>query len=520
MTVFGVPLAELVQLAQAHFRLSAAAVLLALVIGIPLAIAAVRNEQLRGPLLATVNGIQTVPGLALLALFYPLLLLLGDATGLAIPALGFLPALLALGVYALLPIVRNTVTAFASIDGNLIQAADALGMSARQKLVLVEFPLGTPIILAGIRIAAVWTIGTATLATTIGQPCLGDLIFSGLQIQDWERVLAGCIAAALLALLVDFLLGLVESGLARRSKRRWLAGLAMISVLLLAAFVPPDDWTGRSEQAGMDRTVVIGAKGFSEQYILAELIAARLEKAGYRTKARYNLGSSVAYQAVRTGDIDVYVDYTGTLWANQLDRGEKLSAAEMLSVLRRELSERDGVTVLGALGFENAYAFAIRREQAGALGIASLEDLAREATSLDLATDLEFLSRPEWEGVRDAYGLTFASMRSYSPTFMYSAIEDGSADVISAFSSDGRISALGLTTLPDPRQALPNYDAVLLLSPNAGRDGQLVKSLSELVGSIPIDTMREANWMVDRSQDKRTAREAASWLAQEISASR
>ena len=140
--------------------------------------------------------VQTVPALALLALFYPALLILGQATGLAIPALGFLPALIALSLYALLPIVRNGVAALQGIDPGVIEAADGIGMTRAPAPRLVELPLGAPVILAGIRTASVWTIGAATLATTVGQPSLGDLIFSGLQTENWVRVLTGCAAAA------------------------------------------------------------------------------------------------------------------------------------------------------------------------------------------------------------------------------------------------------------------------------------------------------------------------------------
>ncbi len=199
--------------------------LAAIAVGLPVAVVAAHNRRIGAPLLGIVSLFQTIPGLALLALFYPVLLFLAGLTGLAIPALGFLPALLALSIYALLPIVRNGVAAIGGIDPAAIEAANGLGMTRRQRLLLVELPLGAPIILAGIRTAAVWTIGTATLATTIGQPSLGDPIFSGLQTEDWRRVLAGCIAAAALALIVDAMLALIESGLARRSRGRLATGL-------------------------------------------------------------------------------------------------------------------------------------------------------------------------------------------------------------------------------------------------------------------------------------------------------
>ncbi|MBT2189022.1 ABC transporter permease/substrate-binding protein [Sphingobium nicotianae] len=515
MADIGIALPDLLRLVQAHLFLSGCAVAAALLVGLPTAILAARNRRIGAPMLGLISLLQTIPGLALLALFYPLLLLAGRASGLPIPALGFLPALLALGVYALLPIVRNGVAAIRGIDPALVEAADGLGMTGPQRLLLVELPLGAPVILAGIRTAAVWTIGTATLATTIGQPSLGDLIFSGLQTEDWRRVLVGCIAAAALALLIDFVLALMESGLAVRSRGRLGAGIALLLTIVAGAVLPIPDRTG-SVGTAPGRTIIVGAKNFSEQYILADLIETRLRKAGYRTERRDNLGSAIAYRALAAGDIDVYVDYSGTLWANVLSRTDTPPAKAMLETLGRELAQRDKVRLLGSLGFENAYAFAMSRKRAQVLGIGDLGDLARASPRLRLATDLEFLNRPEWRAVENHYHPSFSAARAYSPTFMYRALGDGSADVITAFSSDGRISAMDLVTLSDPRGALPHYDAVLLLAPRPAREARVVAALQPLIGRIDIGMMRGANWMVDRDNDKRTPREASAWLAAKI----
>jgi osmoprotectant transport system permease protein len=495
---------ELLGLAQSHLLLSGAAVTIGILAGLPLAIPAARSGRVRTPVLAFAGLVQTVPALALLALFYPALLILDRATGLPIPALGFLPALIALSLYALLPILRSGVVALQGIDPAVLEAADGIGMTARQRLTMVELPLGAPGILAGIRTASVWTIGAATLATTVGQPSLGNLIFSGLQIEDWRRVLIGCAAAAGLALAVDGLLALIESGLARRSRARWLAGLTGIVLLLGTALVPLP--------RGGGETVVIGAKNFSEQYILASAIERRLRAAGYRTERRDNLGSTVAYQALTAGDIDVYVDYSGTLWANILRRTDTPPPDAMRAALTAQLRARDGVLVLGPLGFENAYALAMRRVRAEALGVRNLDDLARAAPQLTLGADLEFLSRPEWRALQAAYGLAFATQHSYSPTFMYRAVGDGSADVITAFSSDGRIAAQDLITLGDPRRAMPSYDALLMVAPGRAVDAHFTDALRPLIGAIGIARMRQANLMVDRDADKRTPAEAARWL--------
>jgi osmoprotectant transport system permease protein len=494
--------AELPALVRAHLLLSGSAVGIGVLVGLPLAILSARHARIRTPVLGLAGLVQTVPALALLALFYPALLILGQATGLAVPALGFLPALIALSLYALLPIVRNGVAALQGIDAGVLEAADGLGMTARQRLTLIELPLGAPVILAGIRTASVWTIGAATLATTVGQPSLGDLIFSGLQTENWVRVLTGCAAAAALALAVDGLLALIEAGLRRRSRWRIRLGLAVLAAALALALLP--------DRSAGGETVVIGAKNFSEQYILASAIERRLQATGYRTERRDNLGSTVAYQALAAGDIDVYVDYSGTLWTNILERTDTPAPEAMRTELAARLRQRDGVLLLGSLGFENAYALAMRRARAEALGVRTLDDLTRAAPRLNLAADLEFLTRPEWRSVQSRYRLNFAGRRSYSPTFMYRAVADGSADVITAFSSDGRVAALDLITLADPRRALPSYDAVLLAAP--GTDRRVIDALRPLIGAIPVERMRQANLMVDRDSDKRTPAQAARWL--------
>jgi osmoprotectant transport system permease protein len=494
-----------------HVLVSVTALALGVLIALPLAVVAARNARVRVVALAMTSVVQTIPGLALLALFYPLLLGLSGVTnslfGVALPALGFLPTVLALTLYSVLPILRNGVTGLTGLDPAVIEAADAVGMTSRQRLLRIEAPLAAPVAMAGIRTAAVWTIGAATLSTSVGQTSLGNYIFSGLQTENWVFVLFGCAVAAALALIVDQLLGLIESGATHRDRKRIWGGLAVIVAGTAAAFVP---------LAGGTASYVVGAKNFSEQYILAELIAQQLATQSASTQRREGLGSAIAFRALANNDIDVYVDYSGTLWTNVMGRQDIPSRETMLTELTRYMSERHGVTLLGSLGFENAYALAMRRARADELGIKSIDDLARHASRLTLGADLEFLSRPEWASLRDAYGLAFATQRSYSPTFMYRAIEDGSADVISAFSSDGRVAAQGLVVLEDPRHAIPSYDAVVLIAPKRAKDERLRGALAPLLGKIPVERMRDANLMVDRDADKRSPRDAARWLAQQI----
>ena len=487
----------------AHVLLSAAAIALGIAVALPLAVWASRTPAVSRASLAFASLVQTIPALALLALFFPILLSFRAVFGEGLPTLGFLPALLALALYALLPILRNAVTAQANLDPGVIEAADGMGMSFGQRLRLVETPLAAPYVMAGIRTAAVWTIGAATLATTIGQKSLGDPIFAGLQTQNWILVLAGCLASAGLALLADTLLGTIERGFRERRRGLWLGGMLAVALGVAAALVA---------QSGSERDegrIVIGAKGFSEQYILARLIGQQLEAEGFAVEYRDGLGSAVAHSAAASGEIDIYVDYTGTIWTNQMKRKDNPPREQMYREITRWEEATSGMRVLGRLGFENAYGFAVNAETARMGGLESIEDLVNTAPQLTVGGDPEFFERPEWFAVRDAYGLRFREQRNFAPTFMYSALSSGEAQVIAAYTSDGRIAADNLVILDDPRGAFPNYDAVLMLSPQAARDAALVAALEPLIGAVDVHMMREANLSVDREQAKLGFDEAA-----------
>ena len=494
-----------------HVRVSVTALALGLLASLPLAIAARNRPVMRGALLGLASIVQTVPGLALLALFYPLLLALAALSlswfGFGFSAFGFLPAVLALALYSMLPVLRNTITGLRGVDAAILEAAQGVGMTPRQSLLSVELPLALPVMMAGIRTAAVWVIGTATLSTPIGQTSLGNYIFAGLQTQNWVFVLFGCLAAAALALVVDQMLALIESGLRLRSRLRVLLGGLGIAALLAATLVP--------SLARSPSSYIVGAKTFAEQYVLAALIAQRLQAAGLSASSREGLGSNVIFDALVSGDIDVYVDYSGTLWANQFHHSDIRPRAALLEELKSTLA-RQNVTLLGELGFENAYALVMPRRRADALGIHSIADLAAHAATMSIAADYEFFSRPEWTGIRKAYGLAFRTQRQMQPDFMYAAVASGEVDVIAGYTSDGLIAKYDLVVLDDPRHAIPPYDAIMLLAPKRASDLALRAALQPLLGSIDITTMREANLRAAGGNGASSPAAVARWLWQKI----
>ena len=490
-----------------HVAVSVTALVLGLAISLPLALIAMRRAGLRRVLLGFASIVQTIPSLALLALFYPLLLGLAAICerifGTGFSALGFLPSVLALTLYSMLPVLRNTIAGLQGVDPAINEAALGVGMTRQQSLFMVELPLALPVIMAGIRTASVWVIGAATLSTPIGQTSLGNYIFTGLQTQNWVFVLFGCVAAAIFAMLVDQLLALMENGLSKR-KRGWVAaGGAGLLLITVASLTP-----GLSQSRA---TYVIGAKPFAEQYVLAALIQQRLNQAGLSSTTREGLGSSVIFNALSASEIDVYIDYSGTIWANQMQRTDIKPRADVLKEMSVWLDQKK-IKLLGGLGFENAYALALSRQRAGALGVRTLADLAGRASSLTIAGDYEFFGRPEWELIRKSYGLNFREQKTMQPEFMYAAAANGDVDVIAGYTSDGRIAQFGLIVLDDPKHTIPPYDAVILLSPKRTNDEALIRALSPLIDGIDVNLMREANLRAANG----SATEAARWLSDEI----
>lgn len=497
-----------------HLLITVVPLFFGLLIGIPLSTFICRFKKLQWPTLTFVSIIQTIPGLALLALMVPILVFAGSFFSTNLPAFGFLPAAIALTLYSLLPIIRNTVTGLSSVDPALIEAAKGLGMRPWQILMKIQYPIAAPVIIAGIRTAAVWVVGTATLATPVGQTSLGNYIFSGLQTRTWIAVIFGCVSAAVLAILIDSLLALVEKAWSKRKTSLAIVGFIGLALLFSVGVGPHLVKTFQTQSP----KILIGSKTFTEQYILAEVIQLRLNKAGVESERVESLGSTIAFNALANNEIDVYVDYSGTIWANYMKRNDTPNPSLILEQTKNWAKQNHDVLQLGALGFENTYALAMRSDRAKELGLETISALASKASSrLSVGGDYEFFERPEWKKLQKDYSIEFKEEKSFDSTFMYEAVKQSEVDVITAFSSDGRIAAYQLKVLDDDKKSFPPYDAVILLSPNASQNPQVIESLQKLVGSISIELMREANKKVDVDGD--SPKQAAQWLNTQLKTS-
>ena len=473
-----------------HLQLTMVALLLGTSISVPLGVFASRLRWIELPIMGSASIIQPVPSLALLAIMVPVL------AALNLQSIGYLPAIIGLTLYSILPILRNTVAGLQSVDPALIEAARGVGMTPAQQLRRVELPVAMPVIVAGIRTSTVWTVGIATLATPVGATSLGNYIFTGLQTRNFTAVMVGCVAASILALTLDGLVCALQVAVKNRNRTLGAAVLGVFGLLFLfagASIVP------RLLSPSRDR-ITIGAKTFTEQYILSEIMAQTIREATQlEISVMQSLGSTVAFDALRSGYLDVYVDYSGTIWATIMKR-DKLptNRDEVLSKVARYLADEYGIVQVSALGFENTYALAMREQQARELGIRRISDLTPYAPRLSIGGDYEFFGRPEWRDIEKTYGLKFGSRRSMDSALMYQAVANGSVDVISAFSTDGRITALNLRVLEDDRDTIPPYDAVILVSPHLIRKHPSVaEALRRLAGAIDADRMRQMNLAVD-----------------------
>ena len=485
----------------AHLQLTLTALLVGTAISVPAGLWVSRRPFAERVVLGIASLLQTIPSLALLAIMVPMLAALGRATkaglGFTVPSIGFLPALIGLTLYSILPILRNTVAGIAGVDPAVVEAARAVGMTDRQRLRLVELPLALPVIVAGIRTSTVWVVGLATLSTPVGAPSLGNYIFSGLQTRNLAAVLVGCAAAAALALILDGLVHALELGV--RTRRRALVVAASAVLAALALYATATLAIGAISER--QRPIAIGSKTFTEQYIVSAILAGRIAaETGVATRIVPSLGSTVAFDALRDGTIDCYVDYSGTIWATVMHRGIIPSdRGAVLGEVTRYLHEHDAITVAGTLGFENAYALVMRDDRARAAGVRRISDLTPQASALTIAGDYEFFSRPEWTALTRAYDLRFNAQRSMDPSLMYQAVAAGDVDVASAFSTDGRIAAFDLRVLDDDRGAIPPYDAIILVSARLARDEpRVLRALATLNGTIDAATMRAMNAAVDQ----------------------
>jgi osmoprotectant transport system permease protein len=468
-----------------HVVLVLASTATAAAIGIPLGIAAARRPSLSRPIVAIANLAQTIPSLALFGFLIPLPLIGG---------IGTRTALVALTVYAVLPILRSTITGLQGVPPSVIECATAIGLTPRQVLWRVEWPLALPSIVSGLRVAVVIGVGTATIASAIGAGGLGDYIFRGLAMVDGTVILAGALPAALLAIAADAVLALAGRAADPR-RRRPAVTRALIAIVVVVATGAA--WASRADPR---HEIVVGSKNFTEQVVLGELLAQLIEReTGMGVERRLNLGgTAIAHRAVLSGGIDLYVEYSGTALTAIFNQPPATDSDAVFRDIRDRYAAV-GVTALPRLGFNNTFAILVRRAEAERHGLKTIGDL-NKVSDWRAGFGYEFLERPDgFKGLAAAYGLQFANQpRVMDLNLIYRAVASNEIDVTAGDATSGLIDALDLAILEDDRHYFPVYDAVpVARATMLLRRPEIAEVLRRFEGRISAAEMQRMNYAVD-----------------------
>jgi len=501
-----------------HVWLVFISIAIAIVIALPLGILITRRKRWRGPVLGIANVMQTIPSLALFGFLIPLPFIGGIGPRTAIVALVF---------YALLPIIRNTVTGILGVDANVREAAVAMGMTDRQVLFKVELPLAMSVILTGVRVAVVITIGVAIIAAEVGAGGLGEYIFRGLRLNDNRLLLAGAVPSALMALAADFGFNQIEKRFDVSSSRRRmgaplrLAALAVFTIgILTMGYAVVKSFRGHAT-AGHGH-VTVGSKDFTESILLAEVVAQMLEAKGIGVDRKFDLGGNLAHSAVLAGQIDLYPEYTGTAFTAILHHEPISDPKAVYDLVQKEYSQQFNLWVSQPLGFDNTFAILVRGEDARRLNLKTISDAARYSPQWQAGFGHDFINRQDgYPGFSKTYGLKLRNVSDMALDLTYTALASHKVDMIAGNSTDGRIAALDLVQLEDDKHYFPPYEAVFIVrndklsmspdEPNSRTLAPLRQTLGILAGAISTDEMRKLNYEVDgaRHDPKVVVRE---WL--------
>lgn len=478
-------LPELLQKIREQLYLISISISFAILLGVPLGVLAQQNSRLKSLILASSAILWTIPTLALFVLFIPVV------------GIGTLPAVITLIIYALLPIIRNTLIGMEQISPVIIEAARELGSTNLQRIRDIELPLASPIILEGIRTAIIITVGGSTLAAFVGAGGLGDFINQGLATNNSVLLLMGAIPAVLLALAIDYIFTLKK------------LIIVLLMLLGLALGVISSAFSAYQQQ-----TLVVASKNFTEQFILAELISQLIEaNSNIKVIRKFNLGTTaICHQAMLKGEIDIYPEYTGTAYLTVLKKSySPLSADALWQKVKNEYQKKFSIIWLKPFGFENSQALAITSSFSKKNNVYSISDLVPQAEKLTVGALPEFLSREDgMPKLKSVYGLVFSSIKALDSGLLYQAIANKKVGAIMAFSTDGRIPLYKLQILKDDLNAFPSYYAAPLIRASVAKEfPQITKILIPVLGKLNNEMIQQLNYSVDikKKSPKKVVRE-------------
>lgn len=483
-----------------HIQLTVIAIAIAIAIGVPLGIIITYFKMARRPIMAMTNIIQAIPSMALLGFMIPLF------------GIGTKPAIVMVTLYSLLPIIKNTVAGLNGINPDTIEAAKGIGLDKFQLLYKVQIPLAAPVIMTGVRISAVGAVGLMTLAAFIGAGGLGYLVYAGIRTVNNYQILAGAVPACILALLIDYIFSVLERVVTPKNlqltiKRNKFAKIMdkivviMLCIALLGSFVF-NIFTAKT----YDREITIGSMDFTEQEVLNYLLKYYIEdNTDINVKQSLSLGSSsIVLNAIKSGDVDLYVDYTGTIYGSVLGKEPNSDVEKVYNTVKDEMKSKYDLNVLKSLGFNNTYTLAVKKDTAKKYNLETISDLAKISKDLVFSPTLVFVERKDClVGLKEAYPIDFKNIVPIDGSPRYTALMNGESDVVDAYSTDGLIKKFDLKILKDDKQFFLPYNAVPIVNNRVIEDfPEIEKLLNKLGKYLNEETMIDLNYRVDELKQK------------------
>ena len=473
-----------------HVLISLLAISIASVLGIILGIIISEYRRFSGLILGTVNILYTIPSIALLGFF------------ITITGVGNTTALIALIIYALLPIIRSTYTGIVNINPLIIEASEGMGSTKLQQLFKVKLPLALPVLMSGIRNMVTMTIALAGIASFVGAGGLGVAIYRGITTNNSAMTFLGSLLIALLALIFDFILGIMEKRLTNHKRTKYKVNFKLIIlglfIIIFGAYF--------SLNSKKDKTINIATKPMTEGYILGQMLTELIEQ---DTNLKVNMttgvggGTSNIQPAMVKGEFDLYPEYTGTSWEAVLKKEGSYDESKF-DELQKEYKEKYNLEYVNLYGFNNTYGLAVNKDIAEKYNLKTYSDLAKVSNNLIFGAEYDFFEREDgYKELQKVYNMNFKKQIDMDIGLKYQAMKDKKIDVMVIFTTDGQLAISDVVVLEDDKKMYPSYRAGTVVRSEILSEYPELKPVLEKLNNILDDkTMADLNYQVESEGKK------------------
>ena len=473
-----------------HILISLLAISIASVLGIILGIIISEYRRFSGLILGTVNILYTIPSIALLGFF------------ITITGVGNTTALIALIIYALLPIIRSTYTGIININPLIIEASEGMGSTKLQQLFKIKLPLALPVLMSGIRNMVTMTIALAGIASFVGAGGLGVAIYRGITTNNSAMTFLGSLLIALLALIFDFILGIIEKRLTNHKRTKYKMNFKLIIlglfIIIFGAYF--------SLNSKKDKTINIATKPMTEGYILGQMLTELIEQ---DTDLKVNMttgvggGTSNIHPAMLKGEFDLYPEYTGTSWEAVLKKEASYDESKF-DELQKEYKEKYNLEYVNLYGFNNTYGLAVNKDIAEKYNLKTYSDLAAVSNNLIFGAEYDFFEREDgYKELQKVYNMDFKKKIDMDIGLKYQAMKDKKIDVMVIFTTDGQLAISDVVVLEDDKKMYPSYRAgTVVRSEILSKYPELKAVLEKLNNILDDKTMADLNYQVESEGKK------------------